>query len=390
MRDDKLRMIQTMRWFGTQDPVPLAFLRMSGVTGIVSSLHHIANGEIWDLAEIQKRKSEIESYGLKWSVVESIPVHEDIKLRSGNFRKFTDNYCTTIRNLAQCGIHTICYNFMPLLDWTRTDLRYPCEDGSLALAFEWRDLAIFDLFINKRQGAESDYPWLNLHDLEKYYSGLKKSKVKQIEENILMGLPGAEPSYSLATFKDSFKRFSGLGRDDLRHNLISFLQDIVPVAEEVNCKLAIHPDDPPVSLFGLPRVVSTEDDITQILNRIDSPSNGFTFCSGSYGADPGNDLPGMIERLGDRLYFIHLRNIKRIKNGSFFESNHLDGDVDMMLVVKNILKVMQKRNESIPMRPDHGHQMLDDLVKKDINPGYTAIGRMRGLAELRGLEHALS
>lgn len=381
--------MQTMRWFGPDDPVPLSHIRMAGVSGIVSSLHHIPIGITWTREEIDRRKADIESHGLQWSVVESVPVHEDIKVRSGDFRKYVENFRQTLINLADCGIRTVCYNFMPLLDWTRTDLRYPCEDGSLALAFDWRDFAVFDIYVHKRPGAEGDYPQFNPGELAEYFKSLDGRKLKSIEENILTGLPGAEPSYSLNSFRASFDRFRALGTGGLRDNLISFLQEVVPVAEEVQVRLAIHPDDPPVSLFGLPRVVSTERDLATLLHTVNSPSNGFTFCTGSYGVNPQNDLPGMIDRLGDRLYFIHLRNIRRTTDGSFFESNHLDGDVDMKRVVRNLLALMARRGESIPMRPDHGHQMLDDLHKKSVNPGYTAIGRLRGLAELRGLEHGL-
>ena len=378
-----------MRWFGENDPVPIEYVKMAGVSGIVSSLHHIPIGDAWSIDEIVKRKKLIESHGLRWDVVESIPVHEDIKVRDGNFREYIDNYKDTLRNLGQCGIHIVCYNFMPLLDWTRTNLRFPYEDGSLALAFDWRDLAVFDIYIHKRSGAEHGYSQLEAGEISEYFRGLEPKKLAEIEDNILKGLPGAEPSYTLETFRASFDRFKKLDRNALRRNLILFLQDIIPTAEKNNLRLAIHPDDPPMPLFGLPRVVSKEEDLAFIFASVDSIANGFTFCSGSLGVERENDLPGMVHRLGDRLYFIHLRNIKRLGCRSFVESNHLDGDVDMKAVVKNILHLMTIRRESIPMRPDHGHQMLDDLGKLNINPGYTAIGRMRGLAELRGLQCGL-
>lgn len=382
-------MTETMRWFGENDPVPIEYVKMAGVSGIVSSLHHIPIGDAWSIDDITRRKKLIESHGLRWDVVESIPVHEDIKVRDGNFQLFIENYKTTLSNLGQCGINIVCYNFMPLLDWTRTNLLYPYEDGSLALAFDWRDLAVFDIYIHKRPGAERDYSQREAAQIKSYFNGLERTKVAEIEDNILKGLPGAEPSYTLDTFRASFDRFKKLDRNALRRNLILFLQDIMPTAERNNLRLAIHPDDPPIPLFGLPRVVSREEDLAFIFAAVDSPSNGFTFCTGSLGVDSGNDLPGIIQRLGARLYFIHLRNVKRLGAGSFVESNHIDGDVDMKSVVWHILQLMKVRRESIPMRPDHGHQMLDDLNKVNINPGYTAIGRMRGLAELRGLQCGL-
>lgn len=384
-----IRMEQTMRWYGPTDPVPLSYLKMAGITGVVSSLHHIPNGEVWPTEDILERKEEIESEGLKWSVVESVPVHEDIKARSGDHERYIENFRTTLKNLGQCGIQTVCYNFMPLLDWTRTDLRYKCPDGSLALAFNWIDLAVFDIYIYKRNNAIKDYPQFSSDELKQHYHNLDEEKLRVLEDNILKGLPGSEQTYGLEDFKKSFQRFRPLDKDALTSNLTAFLTEVMDVAEELEIKLAIHPDDPPFPLFGIPRVVSTEEDLAYILKTVDSPSNGFTFCTGSYGVDPRNDLPGMVERHGDRLYFVHLRNTTKDGQGNFYEADHLDGDTDMKKVVSNILKVMKSRNESIPMRPDHGHQMLDDLETNNINPGYTAIGRLKGLAELRGLEYGL-
>lgn len=386
---DVIRMIQTMRWFGKNDPVPLDHIRMAGATGVVTSLHDIPIGEPWSVDAIMAHKETIEKHNLAWVVVESIPVHEDIKLRRGDFRRYIDNYKTSLHNLAQCGIRTICYNFMPLLDWTRTDLRFSCPDGSLALAFHWLDLAVFDVYIHKRKGAEHDYTPFTPEEIQRHYQSMDQQKIREIEDNILKGLPGAEPSYTVESFRQAFDRFRNVSREELRQNLVDFLKDIMPTAEAHKLRLAIHPDDPPVSLFGLPRVVSSEADLRHILNQVDSPSNGFTLCTGSLGVDPGNDLNAIIRNLGSRMYFIHLRNIIRDGKGSFYESDHLAGDVDMKAVVGHILALMKNRGEAIPMRPDHGHQMLDDLNKPDVNPGYTAIGRLRGLAELRGLEHGL-
>ena len=378
-----------MRWYGPTDPVPLSYLKMAGVTGVVSSLHHIPNGVVWSREEIEIRKKEIESAGLKWSVVESVPVHEDIKTRGGNYEKYIENFCITLKNLGQCGIHTVCYNFMPLLDWTRTDLLHRCADGSLALAFKWIDVAVFDVFIHNRPHATKDYPQFSIEELNQHFESLDEEKIGLLEETLLSGLPGSEQSYGLHEFKKSFQRFHQMTHATLRNNLILFLKGIIPAAEERKVRLAIHPDDPPFSLFGIPRVVSTQEDLAYILESVYSASNGFTLCTGSYGVNPNNDLPGMVQRYGDKLYFIHLRNISKDLEGNFYEADHLEGDVNMKEVVGSILKVMKNRNESIPMRPDHGHQMLDDLKKNNINPGYTAIGRLKGLAELRGLEYGL-
>ncbi len=384
----KLTMEKTMRWFGPSDPVPLEHLKMAGISGVVTSLHHIPNGEIWSVNEISKRKKAIESQGLRWSVVESIPVHEDIKTKSGKYDEYIHNYCATLSNLAECGIQTVCYNFMALLDWTRTNLKYHYQDGSHALAFNLRDFAIFDIYLCDRPGALDEYSHFNPEELESYYKGLTSQDLQELENNILHGLPGSEHSYSLDAFKKEHERFSRISKEEYQENLVAFLKRIIPVAEKANVRLAIHPDDPPIPLLGLPKIVSTEDDLRAILKSVDSPSNGFTFCTGSYGVNPLNDLPGMIERLGDRLYFIHLRNVRREGDGNFVESDHLDGSVDMKAVVEKILQLMKNRGEMIPMRPDHGHQMLDDLTK-EISPGYPAIGRLRGLAEIRGLEAGL-
>lgn len=376
---------QTMRWYGPNDPVSLSDIRQAGATGVVTALHQVPNGEIWSIGEIQKRREVIEKAGLVWSVVESLPVHEAIKVRNGKFRDYINNYKTSLQNLSQCGIRTVCYNFMPLLDWTRTKLDYLLPDGSRALRYEKLAVMAFDIFILGRERVADDYSDSEIARAKSFFSVLTDDEKAEITTNILKGLPGSETGFSLQEFKEAIAGYINTDAAILAKNLDLFLQEVIPVAENNQVVLCIHPDDPPFPIFGLPRVVSTAEDIRRIFKNNESTANGLTFCTGSFGVRADNNLPAMVREFGERIHFIHLRSTQRDDAGNFFEADHLGGDVPMVEVMKELVLWQQKRDHALPMRPDHGHQMLDDL-EKDTYPGYTAIGRLRGLAELRGLE----
>jgi len=387
-------MLESWRWFGPSDSVSLENIIQAGAKAVVTSLHHIAVGDVWSLDEINKRKDLIEAKGLQWAVVESVPLHNDIKLRKGNYQQYIKAYCQTIRNLAAAGVNTICYNFMPVVDWTRTSLMYKLANESYALRFCMDDFVAYDVFVLQRENSRSDYSEAQLESAERRYKEMTEEEIATLEHNIIAGLPGGAEAYDRSGIASAINEYQGVSNEDFAQNLFYFLQQIIPTAEECGVKMCIHPDDPPFSLFGLPRVVSTIDDAKAIVAAVDSAANGITMCAGSYGARADNDLVAIVKELGAHIHFVHLRNIERQPDGSFYESEHLQGDNDMYGLIKALLEEEAQRKSqgredlSIPMRPDHGHLLADDIGKK-VNPGYSMLGRMKGLAELRGAIYAL-
>jgi mannonate dehydratase len=382
-------MHHTMRWFGPSDPVPLSYIRQAGCEGVVTALHHIPVGDVWPIPEIEKRKQLIEDAGMTWTVVESLPVSDDIKRQNGNYELHIENYKQSLRNLAACGLKVITYNFMPVLDWLRTNVEYELPDGSKALYFERSAFVAFDVFLLKRPGADADYSATELAKAKQRLEGMSEEEQQKLFRNCMLGLPGSDDAFTATQIFAELEKYAAIDKERLREHLAHFLRAVVPVAEEAGLSLAIHPDDPPYPVLGLPRIVSTKDDLDFLLNCAPSPANGLCFCTGSLGARPDNDITGMLRQFGNHVHFLHLRNTRRDADGNFYEAAHLGGDTNMHDVIDEVLRIQQRRQLSIPIRPDHGHQMLDDLNKKTY-PGYSAIGRLKGLAELRGVEYALS
>ncbi|GGF85631.1 mannonate dehydratase [Alteromonas lipolytica] len=379
-------MLETWRWFGPDDVITLSKIRQAGATGIVTSLHEVPTGEAWPEDIIQSRKQQIEASGLTWSVVESVPLHNDIKTRTGDYQRYIANYIESLANLGKNGITTVCYNFMPVVDWTRTNLSYTLPNASQALRFEMTDFVAYDVLILQRPGAENDYTPAQLSKAKARFAEMSDEEKTLLEQNIIAGLPGGEGSYTRDSIKDAIRIFTEIGNEGYRQNLFAFLRDIMPVAEQYGIKMCIHPDDPPFSLFGLPRVVSTADDARAILEAVPSPSNGLTLCAGSYGARADNNLVDMVRAFGPSIFFVHLRNVKREDDGSFYESDHLDGDNDMIGLIRALLaeECGREPDNLIPMRPDHGHLLEDEIGQPGVKPGYSYAGRMKALAELRG------
>lgn len=382
-------MHETMRWFGPHDIVSLRNIRQSGCEGVVTALHHIPVGDVWPVTEIQQRKALIEAEGMSWTVVESLPVSEDIKRQSGNYLAHIENYRKSLENLAACGLKVITYNFMPVLDWVRTDISYTMPTGSKALYFERAAFVAFDLFMLKRNSAEKDYTTTEIAAAEQWLHTHTEAQKEKVFRNALLGLPGSTGRFTPEEILAALATYRDIDASKLKEHLFYFLGEVVPVAEALGLKLAIHPDDPPYPVLGLPRVVGTEQDLLNIVNAVPSPANGLCYCTGSLGVRPGNDLVGIIRRLGTHIHFLHLRNTRRDAFGNFFEAGHLNGDADMVAIVRELLLLMKQRNVALPVRPDHGHQMLDDLDKTTY-PGYSCIGRLKGLAELRGLQAGLA
>jgi mannonate dehydratase len=389
-------MEESMRWYGPDDTVSLQFIRQAGATGIYTSLHQIPYGEVWPLESIRERKKLVEDAGLRWVAVESVPVHEDIKTRSGDYLRYIENYQQTLKHLGAEGVDLVIYNFMPVLDWVRTDLAYKLEDGSECLYFDPVQFAAFEIYMLRRKGAEEDYTEAQLSAAKVFFDSLSETEKKAFEKSLIDVFPGCKMGLSIEDVRTMLDAYRDIDRKQLKENLRLFLNAVIPVAETAGVRMAVHPDDPPYSIMGLPRIVSCEEDVKDLLAMVDSPANGLCFCTGSYSPRPDNDLPGMIERYGHRIHCAHLRSTQRNPDGSFYEAEHLGGSVDMYQVVRALIEEMRKRKESgredwqLPFRPDHGHTMLDDLGKPTLaNPGYSAIGRLRGLAEIRGLQFGL-